>query len=166
MLTEPTVRQKRFASEIVAGRSKRAAYELSHPEQKMSLRSLRSAATRASKSPLVQAEIQRLLRDPVVLDACPKAGDPRALREHAIACMIRLTRHTDGVIAAHAARWLIDFASSLERAPVSSPKTERTQIIAELRGLYERALGPAPPLVETAGENEPEPAPDSFASAR
>jgi hypothetical protein len=90
----------------------------------------------------VKAEIQRLLADPIILDTCPKANDPHALREHAIACMIRLSKHTDGVIAAHAAQWLIDFADSMERARASKPTSERTQLLDDLRGLYERALGP------------------------
>jgi hypothetical protein len=152
MRIEPTVKQRKFAAEIAAGRSKRQAYAIAHPEQKMSLPSLRAAATRASKSPAVQAEIRRLLTEPIILDTCPKADDPRALREHAVASMIRLTKHSDGVIAAHAADWLIKFAASLEAARESPRMTEREQVIHELRGLYAKALNGAPPLVEAVPE--------------
>ena len=60
-----------------------------------------------------------------------------------------------------AAEWLIGFAQSLPSTRVSDPKTERTRLIAELKGLYQRALGPAPLVVETVGEHEPETAPES-----
>jgi hypothetical protein len=152
MRIEPTVKQRKFAAEIAAGRSKREAYAIAHPEQKMSLPSLRATAARASKSPAVQAEIRRLLQDPVLLDTCPKADDPRALREHGVASMIRLTKHSDGVIAAHAAEWLISFAASLEAARAPQGMTEREQVIHELRGLYAKALNGVPPLVEAVSD--------------
>jgi hypothetical protein len=151
MRIEATVKQRKFAAEIAAGRSKRQAYTIAHPEQKMSLPRLRAAATRASKSPAVQAEIRRLLADPIILDTSPKADDPRALREHAVASMIRLTKHSDGVIAAHAAEWLIAFADSLEAARARKPKTDAEQVISELRELYAKALN-EPPLVEAVTE--------------
>jgi hypothetical protein len=154
-MREPTVKQRKFVEGILVGRSKREAYALSHPEQKMSVRSLRSAATRAARSPAVRAEIRRLLRDPVILDTCPQMDDPRALREHAVASIIRLTNHSDGVIAAHAAEWLIHFANQLAVAGAPQPTTEREQLINELRGLYRKALN-QPSLVLEAPKNQSE----------
>jgi hypothetical protein len=153
MRTEPTIKQRRFAVEIAVGRSKRVAYQLSHPEQKMSLRSLRAAAARSARSPVVQAEIRRLITDPVILDTCPQANDPRALIEHAVGCMVRLANGGDAVIALHAAEWLISYADSLEHAPAVKAEADRQQLISELHRLYRKALNPAPLVVE-ADENE------------
>ena len=158
----PTVKQRRFAAEIAAGRSKRLAYAISHPGQKMSLPSLRAAATRAAKSPAVQAEIQRLIPDPVLFEVCPAATDPAKIREHSVAIMAKLSCCSDPYVAFYAATWLVNYADELDaKTKLARPSEDKQALLRDLRGLYRRALAPAPLVVETVGENVPETAPES-----
>jgi len=150
----PTQAQRKFAAGMAIGKSKAKAYALAHPGQKMKPASLNTAALRSSKSKAVQDELARLLAEPilqaVVLEPCPGARDPEQLREHACAVMLRLSRHTDALVAFHAACWLREYADAIDTRR-HRPADERQAVLAELRGLYAKALK-RPPIIEAAAE--------------
>ena len=161
----PTVAQRKFAQHLALGDTQAKAYAKAHPDQHMSLPTLRNKAKLSSKSKAVQAELERLLAEPLlqplILEPCPAAKNPAQLREHAVATMLRLSRHSDPMIAFHAAVWLKDFADAIDESQRGlEPAAERQQILGELRGLYAKALNRAP-IVEAvaeaapAGESEP-----------
>jgi len=147
----PTAKQTKFAEGLASGLSKTQAYALAHPNDKSNKLSLRNEASRASRSPAVIAEVQRLWREPIILDQFPQYSDPKALRAHAIATMARLTQHPDGTIAMQAARWLYDYANGLGAHPETT--ADRTALLSDLRSLYQKALKQAP-LVETVLDSE------------
>ena len=133
---------------------------LAHPTQRMKTRSLQAAANRAAKSPAVQAEIQRLMADPVLFTACPQATDAGIVRQHAVAIMVKVSKCSDMAIAAHAADLLARYADNLEAQQAllhAKPADDRQRLIQDLRGLYTKALAApaaAEPLVETVAEPE------------
>jgi hypothetical protein len=142
----PTAKQARFAAEILTGKSKVEAYTIAHPNDKSSRRALRVQASRASQSPGVLAEIERIRKEPIILEQFPDATNPHALRAHAVATMARITQSSDPIIAMRAADWLREYADKLDSIP-STPNN----LIADLRSLYQKALK-ATPLIETVAE--------------
>lgn len=140
-----TAKQSRFAQGIVSGKTKVDAYALAYPDDKSTRRALIVQASRRSKVPAVQAEIERLRKEPIILESFPDASNPKALRAHAVATMARLTSYPDPLVQLHAANWLRDFADTLDRAPAADGNAG---LIADLRGLYRKALE-ASPLIET-----------------
>lgn len=157
-----TVAQRLFAAGIANGKSKAGAYRDAYPHQHMKPAVLRQSAIKAAKRPNVQAEIQRLMSDPILFMACPQASDPAIVRQHAVAIMTQISRCSDMVMAAHAADWLARYADQLEAqqaAAKARPHEEKQRLLADLRGLYQKALAaprtPSAPLVETVLEAEP-----------
>lgn len=154
-----TPAQRQFAVGIVTGKTKIDAYAAAHPASRMNRKALGVQAAKAAKSPNVQAEIQRLMADPVLFTACPEATDPTIIRAHGVAIMVKVSRCSDMAIAAHAADWLVRYADNLEArqaAAKAKPSDEKQRLLADLRGLYSKALAaPKPaPLVETVIETE------------
>lgn len=152
-----TVAQRAFARELALGRSQSKAYALSHPDQKMTTKALASAARAAKKQQGVQEELARLMADPIlqplVMFPCPEARDEMKLREHAVAVMIKLTTHSDPIVAMHCAVWLYDYSCALEQAKApKTPREDRAKILSDLRGLYAKALKPLPTIVEASPE--------------
>jgi hypothetical protein len=102
------------------------------------------------KNNQVRQEIARVFTDPVVLRTCSQ--DARKLLEHGLATMVRVSQSQDPKYAMEAGRWLVEYAQrALEQQrqpPRPKPVDERVEIIAELRGLYAKALNANPrPLV-------------------
>ena len=83
--------------------------------------------------------------------------DPRQLLEHGVATIVRVSKSYDNLdLAMEAARWLVDYAKSEMQREKLKPGEEKIQIIAELRGLYQKALQPAntsPLVIETQAED-------------
>jgi hypothetical protein len=160
----PTVQQRLFAQHLALGQPQAKAYRAAHPNVKMNAQSLSTAAGRSAKSKAVQKELARLMADPllqpVILEPCAAARDPQQLREHAVAIMLRLSRHPEAQVAFAAASWLAAFADAtdpkLRPAPAEPPDRER--LMRDLRGLYAKALK-RPPLVAEVVEATAEPAP-------
>lgn len=148
---DPTSKQTQFAAGIVSGLSKTDAYSRAHPNDHSSRRMLRIEASRQSKSPAVLAEIQRLRSEPIILEQFPESNNPQALRAHVLATITRLTGHPDPAVQFHAARWLYDYASSLESHPETTD--DRQALIAGLQQLYQKALHQTP-LIETVAQSE------------
>jgi len=74
----------------------------------------------------------------VKLNRCPGYDDPRALLEHGIAMIVRISQSDDLRVALQASVWLIRYAEALLRA---QPPAEEgnAKAIAELRALYAKA---------------------------
>lgn len=152
-----TTAQKRFARELSLGKSQTKAYKLAHPTGKTTGRALTTLASRAAKQVAVQDELARLMNDPIlqplVLAQCPEYRDEQRLREHAVGVMIRLTTHSDPIVAMHCAVWLYDYSCALEQAKApKTPREDRAKILSDLRGLYAKALKPLPTIVEASPE--------------
>ena len=149
-----TAAQRRFAQNLALGDTQVAAYRKAHPNQQMSVKTLRRKALSSSKSKAVQTELERLMAEPMLkpllMEPCPGARSPEQIREHAVATMLRLSRHGDAMISFHAACWLKDYADAIDmkRKP---EEPDRRAILGELRGLYAKALNRAP-IVETVPE--------------
>jgi hypothetical protein len=153
----PTAAQKRFAREITLGQSQTKAYAIAHPTAKMTGKLLTSAAHKAKKSAGVQEELARLMADPIlqplVLASCPEYTDEKRLREHAVGVMIRLSAHEDPIVAMHCAIWIYDYSCALGQAKApKTPREDRSKILADLRGLYAKALKPLPTIVDVPAE--------------
>ena len=150
----PTAAQTKFAAGMVAGKSKVDAYAIAHPNDRSKRRTLKNEAYAASLNPVVLAEVERLRKEPIVLECFPDANNPHALRAHVLATMTRLTQYPDPLIAMQAAAWLSQYIDKMESTPAAAGNG---QLIADLRGLYQKALKAAP-LLETVAENgTPEP---------
>lgn len=159
MGAKPATRaQKAFAAAVVGGATLASAYRKAHPGATGSAPgTIRTAAKVAKQSKAVQREIARLMADPLlqpaILESCPEASNPGRLREHAVGIMLKLSRHADPLVAVHCAEWLASYADKLiaESERTRSIEPTRQQILADLRGLYAKALArpAAPPLVET-----------------
>jgi hypothetical protein len=91
-----------------------------------------------------------------VLETCAGVKDPRQLLEHGVATIVRVSQSHDLDLAMEAARWLVDYAKSEMQREKLKPGEEKIQIIAELRGLYQKALQPAntsPLVIESQAED-------------
>jgi hypothetical protein len=106
------------------------------------------AAKKAAKHPRVRSEITRL-----TMEMLPKVEDMRRAYDHALAVILRLTVESpDDRLRFDAARWIRTecekngrLAAEIvteSRARVARESPE--QIIAELRAIYAKALGPQP----------------------
>ncbi len=147
---------------MALGKPATVAYKLAHPESKLSKRSLQAKSHQAKQSKVVQAELERLLAEPmlqpIVLAAFAEAYDSRRLREHAVGVMVRLTTHSDPLVQMHAANWIYDYARQLEDERKSKPvKETRESILANLRGIYSKSLPRPELIVEASGETVSEP---------
>jgi len=151
----PTQAQRIFAQQLALGKSKPQAYKLAHPNQRMNPKTLASASQRAARSKAVKGELERLMAEPLlqplILEPCPAAKNPAMLREHAVATMLRLSRHSDPLVSFHAAQWLMDYANATDTR--TAPAISREAILGELKGLYAKALN-RPPIVEAVAEPE------------
>jgi hypothetical protein len=152
-----TTAQKRFARELSLGRGPSKAYQVSHPDTKITGKALATTAHKAKKSQGVQEELARLMNDPIlqplVLSSCPEYTDEKRLREHAVGVMIRLSAHEDPIVAMHCAIWIYDYSCALGQAKApKTPREDRSKILADLRGLYAKALKPLPVIVESTVE--------------
>jgi hypothetical protein len=151
----PTVKQTKFAANMLLGMPKTKAYALAHPDDKSKPRTLRVQAVKAAKTPNVQAELARLANTPIILDECPQAGDARAIRGHVLARMLRLSQASEPSVQLFALQWLYDYAGTLESKTDST--SDREQLLSDLKGLYKKALQQTP-IVETVAEPAAEPA--------
>lgn len=139
------------------GQPKTKAYAFAHPNARMTPGSLQTAAKRAAKTEAVQAELSRLMADPmlqpVLLEPCAEARYPDKLREHCVSVMLKLTRHPDPLVVYHAVDWIRAYADQVaaERTLPKPDKNEREKLLGELRGLYSKALN-RPPIIETVAE--------------
>jgi hypothetical protein len=154
MPREPTVAQRKFAQNIALGFPKTKAYAMAYPKTTMTGHALAKTASLTAKTKAVKGELERLMAEPLLqpllMEPCPAARNPEQLREHAVATMLRLSRHGDPMISFHAACWLKDYADAIDvkRKP---EEPDRRAILGELRGLYAKALNRAP-IVETVVE--------------
>ena len=101
----------------------------------------------AKRKKNIARDLERVFGTPVVLESCAPVRDPRKLLEHGLVTMVRVSQSPDLEYAMQAGRWLVDYATRiLERqGQQQKPKAdERVQIIAELKGLYAKALNPNP----------------------
>lgn len=157
--SRPTTAQRTMAAAVVAGKSLSKAYAIAHPGMDRSPITLSKLASKSVAAKNVQAEIARLMADPllqpIVLDVCLEAEDPRALRQHAVSIMLRLSRQPEPQVAFAAACWLRDYAEQLEAGRAVGQTRE--QLLGDLRGLYHKALATAPPPTDTQVEAEVEP---------
>lgn len=152
----PRVAQRVFAAGLAAGLSQEKAYVKSHPENRGKRQTVQGNAKRAAKSPLVKAEVQRLVAEDVQLRIFPDATNPAKLRQHAVATMVRLTQSTDEVIAMRASDWLATFAEKVEALTLTS--APQSELFRDLGQLYRKALAaPQPAIVETVVEEAAEP---------
>jgi hypothetical protein len=102
MERELSIRQRRFAAELAAGRSRAKAYATAYPDQRMKKGTLEVEAKKAAKHPKVQAEVARL-----TLQLLPPVEDMRAAYQHAFSTVLRLTIESpDERLRFDAARWL------------------------------------------------------------
>jgi hypothetical protein len=153
MERELSVRQRRFAAEIAAGRSRAQAYALAYPGQKMKKGTLEVEARKTAKHPRVKAEIERLL-----LQLLPPVQDMRAVYEHALSTVIKLSIESrDDRVRLDCARWLraeCERQEQLMAAVRPEPETER--MLTALRALYVQIEGgasyPAQAALEIVGD--------------
>jgi len=156
MARTATIAQKHFAQGLALGKPATVAYQLAHPNSKPAKNTLQTKAHKAKKSKLVQAELARLLAEPmlqpIVLAAFAEAYDSRRLREHAVGVMVRLTTHSDPLVQMHAANWIYDYARQLDEERKSkAPKETKESILANLRGIYAKSL-PRPEMIVEASK--------------
>jgi hypothetical protein len=150
----PTLAQKRFAQGLALGKSTSNAYRIAHPEGKTTGKALATLAQKAKRQKNVQDELARLMAEPMIqpllLEPFPEYQDARRIREHAVGLMVKLTSHSDPVVAMHAAIWLFDYSTVLIEDKKPRPKSEsRADILRELRETYARSLNP-PLIVEAS----------------
>ena len=154
--TVPNEAQRKFAAGMVAGLSQEKAYSAAHPNNRGKVTSRRVNAKRSAKSPLVQAEVNRLLAAEFQLRPFPEANNLPALRDHVVKRMIYLTESKDEVIVLRACDWLKHYIE--DREAVQAPSDTRADLFHDLSQLYRKALAaPQPAIVEAVAEEaEPE----------
>jgi len=82
----------------------------------------------------------------------------RALLEHGLATVVRASQ-SENIRMALEGKWLVAYADNLVRLESAESKPAmdtRADVIAELRGLYAKALAPMGSLVREAESFEPE----------
>jgi hypothetical protein len=157
-----TGKQAKFALGVAMGKSLadsyREAYEPSNPKAV----SVYANARRTRKHPLVARRIAELQ-----VKLMPGPENMRALYQHALAVGLQLTVvGEDDKVRLRAAQWIAREAEKREKLEAAARTPDRAgapddagEIIAELRGLYAKALGAEPlPLVEpveAAGAGQP-----------
>jgi hypothetical protein len=152
----PTVKQRKFAAGIAAGMPKAKAWDIAYDSNaKPSTKHV--AAKRASQKPAVRAEVERLLKQDVVLQSFPDADNLAALRAQGIRTMVRLAQSEDELVAMQAANWLVTHSEKVAQftAPGDHPRAE---LFSDLGKLYRKALAAAPQVVNTTLESETPPA--------
>jgi hypothetical protein len=140
-----TVRQRRFAAGVASGLSKAKAYALAYQGNNMKRSTLETTAKKAAKNPQVKAEIERL-----TLELLPPVEDMKRAYQHALATIVRLTIETpDDRLRFDCARWLLtecqrqeQLTQRQEQLPEKAAPERTEAIMADLRRLYEMALGP------------------------
>lgn len=85
--------------------------------------------------------------------------DGYRLVQQGLATMVRIAQSDDLGRAQSAAEWLVNYGESVIREKrvtkvevQARQLNERESILHELRGLYAKALGPTPAIVETVAE--------------
>jgi hypothetical protein len=154
MERELTVRQRRFAAGVASGLSKAKAYGLAYKGNNMKRSTLETAAKQLAKKTRVKAEIERL-----TLEMLAPVEDMRRAYEHAFSTILRLTiESSDDRLRFDAARWLRAEYERREQLAEKAPPGPTEAVIADLRRLYEKALGPRdeenPLVLEIDAENE------------
>jgi hypothetical protein len=148
MANQMTAREQRFAA-LLLETTKVDAYGQAGYSQKGSRATQTVDAYRLSKRPKVQQEVARLLQQ----RAFP-ADDYKRLQETAIAALTEILLYApDSRVRLKAGSILLAYAAAgLEKpreTPAAQPPDHTSEVIAELRGLYAKALGTEPPpLVE------------------
>lgn len=95
------------------------------------------------------------------LDCMTKDG--YALLQQGLATMVRVAQSEDLKHAMAAADWLVRYGEQIlaekrvKPVPEKALYQSREGVIAELRGLYAKALGEAPLIVEASAESESQP---------
>jgi hypothetical protein len=142
-----TAKQQRFAELLASGTTKVDAFRQAYPSDRRGKGTAWEGAKRVARHPAVAAEVQRLtlLRSP---------HDAAAQAEHIAARLLELTKNPEPAVALRAiAQWGKLAEAGLLKPPPGAAKqgnvagehNERARIIDELRGLYEKALGPSWP---------------------
>jgi hypothetical protein len=149
-----------FAASVAAGKPLVAAYrEVYQPANGKAPSTYRNAK-RAAKHPGISARIEEL-----ELERFPAVEDMRAVYEHGLAVIVRLSKTAkDSRVQLQAGMWLC--AEAEKRAALEASRLEkvrpperREDVIAELRAIYQRALpnsDPAPLVEEVRAEAEGE----------
>lgn len=104
----------------------------------------------------------RLTRAKVEPEYCER--NPYRLLMQGLASIVRVAQCEDPDLALKAGQWLVGYGERLiavnkatkATAVTAMPQPTRSEIISELRGLYAKALGPSPLIVDA----KPEPAPE------
>jgi hypothetical protein len=138
-----TSKQRRFAELLAAGSTKVDAFRQAYPSDRRGKGTEWEGANRVARLPQVAAEVQRLtlLHSP---------HDAQAQSQHIQARLIELSKSSEPSVALRAiAQWGKLAQAGLLKTPtdvtppyVAAPQSERARIIDELRGLYQKALGP------------------------
>jgi hypothetical protein len=142
-----TAKQQRFAELLASGSTKVDAFRQAYPSDRRGKGTAWEGSKRVARHPAVAAEVQRLtlLRSP---------HDMVAQAEHIAARLLELSKNSEPSVALRAiAQWgKLAEAGLLKPSPggakqgnVAAGHIERARIIDELRGLYEKALGPSWP---------------------
>lgn len=105
-----------------------------------------------------RAELARIFGQRTILGKLPGYKNAEGLLEHGLQTMVRISQCGKTELELTAGKWLVEYATALIK---SRPKSEQgVEIIANLRGLYQKALNSGPqgaPLVTVV---EPERAAD------
>lgn len=111
-----------------------------------------AAKAKRTREAVARAEWAQLMGEPLAMLACPpKAKDPKGLIEHGLAIMIRVSYSEDQEIAMQAAKWLVSYGEAVAREIKPAKTADKADdLLANLRGLYAKALKASPDLVVEA----------------
>jgi len=150
-----TGKQAKFALEVAMGKSLADSYREAYGPSNPTARSVYTNSQRARRHPLVSQRIAEL-----EMQLMPGPEDMKAARQHALAVGLQLTVVAkDERVRLRAAQFVAAEAAKSEKLEEEERKAEgRPQVIAELKGLYRKALGSAKASVvePTKGEQKTE----------
>jgi phage terminase small subunit len=156
-----TTRQRKFVAAVAAGKTQAGAYTAAGFAPNSSPKTAARDARRLAHKGEIRAAIEKMQ-----LELLPQPKDLRAINEHAMAVIVRLSLEAEEEkVKLAAAQWLheetgrqIAERERLEKIQQQRPVRRENQegVIAELRMLYAKALpGRRPPLLETVAEKVP-----------
>ena len=159
MPRELTAKQAKFAALVASGSTKVGAYRQVYPGKANKVTQWMEAQ-RVAKVPKVRAEIHRLQ-----LLTLPQVEDLAALRQHTVAVMVGLSIGAQNeALRMKAAAWLHEIATKELAARRAGPEEGASDVLADLRSLYRRALrteAGGRPLAVVAGQGAANGAPMS-----
>lgn len=137
-----THKQRKFAELLASGCTKVDAFRQAYPSDRRGQATAYEGSKRVARHPAVAAEVQRLtlLRSP---------HDAAAQAEHIAARLLELTKSPEPTVALRAiGQWaklakggLLPPTIPAKQGNVVPEHIERTRLLEDLRGLYQKALG-------------------------